>query len=225
MPTFPIHLEVEEIALGTVLRKLNAMPGIAKIDLNLGHGGQGAGKKQLQQAAAKARGAGTSEQKVVQLLMSGPKHIGEISAAVGGAKSRAYGAVHQLKKKGLAEAGPGSGMHQLTKRARQQLGGATEMPAAPALAALPAPRQVSHGPKGRATPGSGPIILRQALNAGPVRSSDLRRSLAESGMSTKSISGVLDRGKRHGIIKKNGADLYELTAKGLKIELGASTHG
>ena len=50
--TFPILLEVEEIALGTVLRKLNEMPGIVKLDLNLGHGGEGAGKKQLVKAAA-----------------------------------------------------------------------------------------------------------------------------------------------------------------------------
>jgi Mn-dependent DtxR family transcriptional regulator len=48
-------------------------------------------------------------------------------------------------------------------------------------------------------------------------------------MSTKSISGVLDRGKRAGLIKLNGNKAYELTAKGMKIALpnanGEAAHG
>ena len=43
-------------------------------------------------------------------------------------------------------------------------------------------------------------------------------------MSPKSVSGVLDRAKRDGLIKKNGTG-YELTAKGQKIEMGAQTNG
>jgi hypothetical protein len=219
--TFPIRLEVEEIALGTVLRKLNEMPGIAKLDLNLGRGGEGADRKKLEHHAAEARTAnGSSEQTAIKFLMQGPKHIREISATVGGAKSRAYGVMTALRKKGLAEGAEGAGMWQLTKKAMHQLGAADAPLPVPQLP----PPQVKHGPAGRAVPGSGPIILRAALDAGPKGSSDLRRHLAEQGMSTKSISGVLDRGKKQGIIKKNGADLYELTAKGMKIELGAA-HG
>lgn len=211
--TFPINLEVEEIALGTVLRQLNDMPGIVKIDLNLGHGGHGPGRKQLEQHASTASVQnGSREPIALKMLMEGPKHIREISKALGGAKSRAYGLTNSLSKKGLVERGEGSGMWRLTKKAMHQLGAASAVPQ------LPAP-QVKHGPAGRAVPGSGPIILRAALDAGPKGSSDLRRQLAEQGMSTKSISGVLDRGKKQGLIKKNGADLYELTAKGLKIEL------
>ncbi len=215
--TFPIKIEVEEIALGTVLRRLNEMPGIAKLHLDLGHGGHGPGKKELEHhAEAKRNGNGDGQQAAIKLLMSGPKHIREISQAVGGAKTRAYGVMTQLRKQGLAEAAPGKAMHQLTKKAKAQLGGA--------IPALPAP-QVKHGPAGRAAPGSGPIILRAALDAGPVSSSSLRAHLAGRGMSSKSITGVLDRGKKHGLIKKNGSDLYELTAKGMKIELGAQTDG
>jgi hypothetical protein len=212
--TFPINLEVEEIALGTVLRRLNDMPGIVKIDLNLGHGGHGPGRKQLEHHAKEARVQNASREPVaLKMLMEGPKHIREISEALGGAKSRAYGLTNSLNKKGLVERGEGAGMWQLTKKAMHQLGSnARPVPQ------LPAPK-VKHGPAGRAVPGSGPIILRAALDAGPKGSSDLRRQLAEQGMSTKSISGVLDRGKKQGLIKKNGADLYELTARGLKIEL------
>jgi hypothetical protein len=212
--TFPIMIEVEEIALGPVLRKLNDMPGIAKLHLDLGHGGDGAGKKQLAHHAAARTKNGNNEQTVVKLLMHGPKHISEISAALGGAKSRAYGVTHQLRKQGLAEAGADKGMHQLTAKAKSQLGG---------VPALPAP--VKHGPAGRAAPGSGQIVLRAALDAGPVSPSDLRASLGVRGMSEKSIQGVLHRAKRDGIIKQNGAKLYELTAKGQKIEMGGEHHG
>jgi hypothetical protein len=213
--TFPIHLEVEEIALGTVLRKLNDMPGIAKIDLNLGHGGQGAGKEKLQHAAATKRNGTNYPQEVVKFLMSGPKHIREISTMLGGSKTRAYSAATQLRKQGLTEAGAGSGMHQLTAKARGQLGGA--------LPALPAP-EVKHGPSGRASPGSGPIIIRAALASGPMSPHDLRTKLAEGGMSLKGASGVLERARKHGLIKKNGSG-YELTAKGQKIGTGAAAHG
>ena len=221
--TFPIRLEVEELALGPVLRKLNEMPGIAKLDLDLGQGGSGPGRKQIEQHVEASRVQnGSREPVALKLLMEGPKHIRAISAALGGTKSRAYGLTNSLSKKGLVERGEGAGMWQLTKKAMKQLNGAV-MPHE--VKALPAP-QVKHGPAGRAVPGSGPIILRAALDAGPVSSSSLRADLAGRGMSSKSISGVLDRGKKHGLIKKNGSDLYELTAKGLKIEMTPeATHG
>lgn len=224
--TFPIMIEVEEIALGPVLRKLNEMPGIAKLHLDLGRGGEGAGRKPLEQHAASHAQNGSREPIAIKLLMQGPKHISEISAALGGAKSRAYGLTNTMSKKGLVERGQGSGMWQLTKKAATQLHKAmpTATPVAAAVPALPAPK-IKHGPSGRASPGSGPIILRAVLDGGPTHPSDLRKQLADRGMSTKSISGVLDRGRRQGLIKKNGSDLYELTAKGMKIELGGAANG
>ncbi len=213
--TFPIKIEVEEIALGTVLRQLNEMPGIAKLHLDLGHGGQGAGAKQLEQHAAANRNGGNHEQAVVKLLLHGPTHISEIAAAVGGKKTRAYGVMTSLRKQGLTESATGHGMHQLTAKAMAQLGGA--------MPALPAP-EVKHGPGGRASPGSGNIVLRAALDAGPVAPTDLRKHLGSKGMSRKSVSGVIDRAKKNGLIKRNGSG-YELTAKGQKIEMGVAANG
>ena len=219
--TFPIKLEVEEIALGVVLRKLSDMPGIARIDLDLGHGGEGAGKKRLEQAAEKMGGGGNGNkaQAVIKMLMGGQRHIGDICTLVGGNKSRGYGIASNLKKQGLTEAGDGSGMHRLTKKALDQIKRA--MPVDASMVALPAPA-VKRGPSGRASPGSGPILLRTVLDGGPVDPTALRKQLAEKGMSAKSISGVLERGRRKGLIKKNGTG-YELTAKGLKI--GAPANG
>ncbi|HVG51626.1 MAG TPA: hypothetical protein VM867_08340 [Xanthobacteraceae bacterium] len=212
--TFPIMIEVEEIALGPVLRKLNDMPGIAKLHLDLGHGGQGAGQKQL--ADATAARSGNTEATILKFLLDGPKSVGAISAVVGGARSRTYTALTTMRKKGLTEAGDGAAMHQLTAAARAQLG----------QKALPAPAatSVAKAPSGRAAQGAGNIVLANALADGPKTPGELRKAVAEAGMSPKSVSGVLERAKRHGLIKKNGIG-YELTAKGAKIETGAAQHG
>jgi len=217
--TFPIRLEVEEIALGTVLRKLNEMPGIVRLHLDLDRGGEGVGRKQLEEAAKTVRSEGSAEERVLKMLVDGPKHVGELSRVLGGAKSRAYGAVHQLRKKGLAEAGEGKGMHQLTKAARAQLGLVKALPAP-----SPSSPELKHGPGGRASPGSGNIILKSILSEGPKSPTELRALAAEKGMSPKSISGVLDRARKGGLIKKNGTG-YELTAKGQKLELTGVAHG
>jgi hypothetical protein len=220
-------IEVEEIALGPVLRKLNVMPGIAKLHLDLGRGGEGAGRKPLEDHATRSMQNGPKEPIAIKLLMQGPTHISAISAALGGPKSRAYGLTNTMSKKGIVERADGAGMWKLTKKAMTQLGKAMPnvTPVAAAVPALPAPGGIRRSPSGRAAQGSGPIILRSVLGNGPTHPSDLRKQLAERGMSTKSISGVVDRAKKHGLIKKNGSELYELTAKGLKIELGASAHG
>ncbi|MBO4228367.1 helix-turn-helix domain-containing protein [Bradyrhizobium neotropicale] len=214
--TIPVKLEIEEITLGSVLRKLNDMPGVVEFAIDFGRGGQGAGRKQLeQQAEAKRYDGGSHGQTIIKQLMHGPKHIDELSTAIGGPKSRAYSVVHELRKKGLVELGTGKGVNQLTAAARAQLGGA--------LPALPAP-EITHGPAGRASPGSGNVVLRAALDAGPLSPSDLREHMSAKGMSPKSISGVLDRARKHGLIKKNGSG-YELTAKGKHIQLGTMTNG
>ena len=224
--TFPIMIEVEEIALGPVLRKLNEMPGIAKLHLDLGRGGEGAGRKPLEQhAEARAQSSGGREPIVIKLLMQGPKHVSEISAAIGGNKTRAYGITNSMSKKGIVERAEGGGMWKLTKKAMSQLGKAMPVatPVAAEVPALPAPA-VKHGPSGRASPGSGPIVLRVALDGGPLTPQALRAKLTEGGMSGKGVSGVLDRARKNGLIKKNGVG-YELTAKGLKIDTGVAAHG
>ena len=218
---FPLMIEVEEIALGPVLRKLNEMSGITKIHLPLGRGGEGAGKHQLEQHAAKKHSKGDYESMVVRLLMQGPKHIREIGAAVGGKITRAYGVMNSLKKQGISEPA-GGGMHKLTDGTLSRLKKTGNGAAKPL--ALPAPAAVAHGPSGRASKGASTIVLRAALDEGPQTTSELRARLVMSGVSGKSTSGAIFRAKRDGIIKKNGSG-YELTAKGQKIDLGAPANG
>lgn len=220
--TFPIKLEVEEIALGSVLRRLNEMAGIAKIDLDLGHGG----RKPLADGRAKNGNGETLQAQLVAMLITGPKSVEEMSAAIGGKKARIYGAMHALKSRKAVRTN-GKGVYHLSDKAMAELSGTmpqaqTIAPRAPAL-----PPPVKRGPKGRAVPGSGPIVLKGALINGPLPSSDLRASLANKGMSSKSISGVLDRAKRDRLVKLNGDKAYELTAKGQKIALpeAEAAHG
>ena len=200
--TFAVKLEIEEIALGTVLRKLHDMPGIAKLDLDFGHGGQGAGKEKLQQAAAVMNTS--PEEAILKALANGPMKSRDIINATGMRDHRVYYAIQKL--------GPA-----LTRN------GKGELMLAPL--ALPAPTPaVSHGPTGRASPGSGNIILVGMLKSehGPVPPERMRTFLGNNGMSPKSISGVLARARRDGLIRKT-KEGYTLTAKAEK--MNGAAHG
>ncbi|WP_172627144.1 helix-turn-helix domain-containing protein [Bradyrhizobium ivorense] len=221
-------IEVEEVALGPVLRRLNDMPGIAKLHLDLGQGA--AARTEEKKALARPSGGSgrggsgeTALAKAVAVLMHGQKTVAELSAEIGGPKTRVYGAIHQLKGKGLVEM-VDKGTYKLTDKALAELN-AAQSGKPPSLPKPEAPASVAKTPSGRAKPGSGNIVLRAALDAGPVSPTDLRQHMAAKGMSEKSISGVLDRAKRDGLIKRNGSELYELTVKGQKLELAEAANG
>lgn len=127
----------------------------------------------------------------------------------------------KLKKQGVTEQGAGKGVYQLTPAARAQLSGAAPVLLPPEPAKKPVKVKKANG---RAAPGSGNIVLRELLNDGPKPPAELRNQMTEKGMSPKSISGVMDRARRAGLIKKNGTG-YELTAKGIKIEIPSEASG
>ena len=242
--TFPIRLEVEEIALGTVLRKLHDMPGIAKLHLDLGHGGEGPGKKQLEKRAILSCKNHSKKQNyeatVVKLLHAGSEaqfgkslrpseatpqsrlQRDDFAAQARPLRERPatrHAPAHQ--RRGVALEGQRPCQRQRRCEGSGQRCGAL---------APPAP-QLKHGPSGRPAPGSSSLVLSccgprfdggQKKTPAGTACDDTR---AASGLSGKGVSGVLNRGKRDGIIKKVG-DTYELTAKGQKIEVeGASANG
>jgi hypothetical protein len=190
--TFSVRLEIEEVALGTVLRKLHDMPGIAKLDLDFGEGGKGAGREKLQQQAAVLNTPPVEA--VLKALANGPLRSRDLIKATGMKDHRVYYAIGKLGD-----------------AVRRNADGALEL----AALALPAPT-VKRRSDGRATPGRGPEILRASLASSdtPLSFADLRNSLKANGMSGKSVNGVLDRAKRDGIIKKT-KDGYTLTAKAM----------
>ena len=205
--TFAVKLEIEEIALGTVLRKLHDMPGIAKLDLDFGHGGQGAGKEKLQQAAAAMNTL--PEEAILKALADGPMKSADLIRATGMKSHRIYYALEKLEKAGVSRKTDHG--HELIQR--RSAGGVALLP----------PPAIKHGPGGRASTGSGPILLLGILKSehGPVPPGKLRIFLGNNGMSPKSISGVLARARRDGLIKKSG-DGYVLTAKA---EKNGAAHG
>src|SRR6185437_16153165 len=86
--------------------------------------------------------------------------------------------------------------------------------------ALPRPMKanghdIAKTPSGRARQGAGFQAVSALLTErGATRAIDLKAALEPSGVSPKSLSGILDRSKRDGLIRKTSDGAYELTAKG-----------
>src|SRR5258705_8811543 len=104
---FPIMIEVEEIALGSVLRKLNGMEGVAKLHLNLDGAKPKLGSPGGAREGAGRKSGGSVEQRIVALLFKegGPVHISAIAEALSLKATQIHGALHQLKKKGVTHNG------------------------------------------------------------------------------------------------------------------------
>ena len=225
--TFPIIIDVEEIALGTVLRKLNDMAGIAKLHLDLGRGGESGQQALADQAVPLRQRGANAEATVLKLLADGPKHIGEISRALGGSRTRAYATMNGLRKRGLSEAGDATATHQLTAKGRALLGG---------TASLPAPKAgtIKRTAGGRTSKGVSERLL-LTLIAGsdtPMLPAALAQELQPQGFSKRAVESILRRARVKGILRNTGRG-YELTAKGLKEArassglngTGAASHG
>jgi hypothetical protein len=218
MATLPIHLEVEDVAVGPVLIALRRMPGIIKLHLDLDKTAPAATTPRL------SGGPSIQESVLAHLMKHDGKTSGaaEIASAAGLHKTSVYGALNQLKEKGMVRRTADKAW-ELTAKARREL-----MPDG-AVKLLPKPRAhhasahanghstaptIEHGPKGRATPGSGWKLLRHALDAGPLKREDLIKQITASGISEKSITGVLERSKRDKLTTNDGHGTWQLTAKG-----------
>ena len=224
--TFPIIIDVEEIALGTVLRKLNDMAGIAKLHLDLGRGGE-SGQQAIATEAVPYRQRGpTREAATLKLLTDGPRHHREIQKRLGG-KTTVYAVLHTLRKKGLVEAGNGIGMHQLTAKGHALVNGTAALPASTAST-------IKRTAGGRTPKGVSERLL-LTLIAGsdtPMLPTALAQELQPQGFSKRAVEGMLRRARVKGTLHNTGRG-YELTAKGLKEArassglngTGAASHG
>jgi chromosome segregation and condensation protein ScpB len=192
---FPIKLQIEELMVGSVLKALHVMPGIARIDLDLGD------------APSHKPVTGNAQEIIMAMLMKGPVLRADLAAAVGGSQTRLYTAISTLRKKHLIK--NNGKMFSLSDKAAREFG-----PQQPAPLALPAPRKQ----KGKRTPrgvARNALILILTQTPG-LRTGQIRESLGRNGTSPKSISGLIDRAKKETIIKKVG-DGWQLTAKGQKL--------
>lgn len=237
MATLPIHLEVEDVAVGPVLIALRKMPGIIRIDLKLldepskhrseressGHSGSQPAKH------------GENAERIVAHLMKnngGPCGIKEIIRVLGTSKGSAYTAMYTLKKRNVVKS-PAAGLYELTDKAKRELlqvSAETETVklSSEAIKLLPKPRaaakakanghatktQVVKTESGRAPPGTGQKLLLQALTGGAMKRDALIKQLGEAGMSEKSVTGVMARAQDAKLIKSLGGGQWELTTKG-----------
>jgi hypothetical protein len=205
------------VAVGPVLVLLRRTPGVISIRLPF--------LEHKPTPAPRTNGLNI-EQTVVQLFAKhhgGPLVIDAIKEEIGGSKTRAYGAIHNLKKKGILVL-IGKGEYKFSAKAMHmmQKGASPEATAAPL--ALPKPHSHAKGngktkivktASGRAKQGAGPAALRELLSEkGSMKPIDIKQALDSKGVSSKSVSGILDRGRRDGMIKKLASGEYELTARG-----------
>jgi hypothetical protein len=204
-----IVIKVEPPALGPVLIKLKEMPGIAEFHFDINDSKAG---EPLDKPLARVEEVATA------LLIKGPVSINELMLALAkaghkGTRAQASQSMHILKKKGIAK-GVEKGVMEMTAKARKSITGHEDT----AIRLLPKPKAAQtngkHPPK-RKPPGTGQIVLLQILNEqGQLKKHQIADALVPHGMSRKSVEGVTYRARTAGLVKSDGAGLYELTAKG-----------
>lgn len=207
---FPIILEVEETAVGAVLRLLKDYPGVAKLHLDLDN----VGKKPVRRNGGgrlprtpKSPDAPRVNDVIIGELLSGQKnlaHLKEKVVATGGSVRSVDAALHVLRTKGIAESA-GIGIHRLTERAMQELGSKAKPETSlhlPAPTTVAAQRGVSLG------------FVRECIGNGMDRAA-MRATGEPLGINARMIDGAITRLKARKEIAKDGdtPGLYRLTTK------------
>lgn len=123
---FPINLEVEELAVGRVMRQLHNMPGVAKVSLDMGApkkpNGDARGLRGPYKPRKTFETSGTDE--VAKLLykkqMSTPQ-LSEAFAAMGRSPASTSSILHELKNDQLIKRSEDGEGWVLTKKMRDRM--------------------------------------------------------------------------------------------------------
>lgn len=220
MTLFPIMIEVEESAVGPVLRILNKTPGVAHFHLNLDKVRAARGHKTLKKTNGTTRpppqdhddGRPKPRQIIIAELLSGPKNLDHLRKKLnerGHDENSLSNFLYALKQAGLTESA-GTGLHKLSERALAELkahqtAAAQDVPQ-PAVGALPAPA-TSRGAVRQ-------IILDIITKATePVARPTLVNAGTEAGGTERAVGAALSRLKAKKIIRSAGLGFYELAPK------------
>lgn len=126
---FPISIEVEELAVGKVMRLLNTMPGVAKLHLDLER------REVKANGAGEPRGPYKTRKKAVQLEETGEEVIAkvlfgkppmtnaqlrDVFVSQGRSASSINSVLHTMKNKGDVQISPDGG-YTLTKLMRDRI--------------------------------------------------------------------------------------------------------
>lgn len=209
---FPIRIEVEETAVGGVLRMLKRHPGIARVHLDLelddkkvprsnGTNGHGGVRRGIDIPPVNSV--------IIAELMTGQKNLAYLKEKVveaGGHEKSVSSALYTLQKRGLTESA-GVGLHRLTPKALEEL--QHKAPAPAESLQLPAP-----APAARAKREQGKTIdfVLQSVRDGLTRS-EMRKAGEEKHFTERMIDGAITRLKDKEQIMAAGTEqgVYKLT--------------
>ncbi len=222
MTLFPIMLEVEETAVGTVLRHLKDMAGIAKLHLDLDNVAKKKGAPRTappnpkQAKEAKTEHRPRAKDVLIAALMSGPQTADQLRHAI--AKhhfniSSMYPTIGELKAKGVVEmVTPGT--YQLTAAALAQLDKPEPSQLAP---------PVRNGAEVKRQPmGAGQAFIVKVIREttettdGIITRTQLVEICTAAGMTERAVDGTITRMKQAKLISTPEPAHYKLTAKAAK---------
>lgn len=194
--TFPILIEVEDSALGSVLKLLHGYPGIAKLHLDLDAVTAPRGtRKGIPNAPRKQRGPGepsSSDVTIAFLMKNGAQRnttIGDELTKHGFAKTSSPSVLNTLKEKGIVQ-NVGNAMWDLTDEAKAKIGGA--------------PKQALAAPSSNST-GHDIVIEKMKSLGGTAKRLELAQALSDNSHSSISIDRIItELKKRHLVIVDDG---------------------
>lgn len=219
--TFPILIDVEDSALGGVLKLLHGYPGIAKIHLDLdAAGGPKGTRKGVPIGPRKQReeNAPSSTAIITAFIMTGPKRNSQVAEELerhGFSRTSSASTLTALKEKGVVYQ-IGNALWDLTDEAKARL---------KPTAALPAPADEITA--------SDLVLQKMKSQGGTARRLELAQHLSSNNLSAASISRVMSDLKKRGKITNdaepgvyhlaptNGAAPAEKTEKAAKNNIKA----
>ena len=215
MALFHIGLEVEESAVGSLLRTLNGFPGVAKLHLDLDKVPGKKGGKRPKQNGGESSSA-TSRQIILRALTSGPKnlrHLEDQLRAANLSTSSLSAHLNEMKRQGVTESG-GKGVHRLTKHALSQMNRshaiALPPPEKAAKKKKPKPADKPRAGKGEATLA---VVTAVAARGGKAARQDIIHALESQFATVRAVESSITRAKKAGLLKSPETGVYELTAK------------
>src|SRR5882672_927286 len=227
MTLVPITIKVEEAQFFPVMRLLKSFPGVVDLIFNIDEIEDGKRKPKSKangfnpQPVEKSQPGGLKAL-MMGLLFRGPQHLAVLRQAVvreGFKEGSINSVLHELRTNGVTESG-GVGIHKLTDKVMAELQGDTQPEP---RRALPPPAKAGSTEKGPASPvgATMTIVMRLLKETSEGRSSRpiLVQAVTTAGLSPRSIDGALYRGCEKGLIKAEGDGVYQLTAKGRRLEL------
>jgi hypothetical protein len=126
---FPINIEVEELAVGRVMRMLNGMPGVAKMHLDMGHdkkpklNGDGTPRGPYKTRKPAVQLEETGEEAVAKALFGKPpqtaKQIKDLFTSQGRSAASTSSVLYTMKANGDVQIGDDG--YTLTKKMRDRM--------------------------------------------------------------------------------------------------------